>query len=485
MRRSSVYGIACLLLGLVAVFAVVSPAYGAAAQPQTMTVAVTNVSTVTFTQPADHVAVYWTGNPNARVTLAFSSDGTDFGRPVDAGRDDAGSELRNGMTYGAVQAVDGVVAVRVTTDVPLAQLTVVAMPRDGTVASRVVAAAELDPLEYEDAQPTVIPRAAWGADAAYLSWAPRFYPAHKVIVHHTSDNIVLDGTPEYYAKLARAIYYYHAITQGWGDIAYNFLIDPLGNIYEGRYSDDDPTSPPGEDLYGNGTVGGHCVNYNTGTVGIAVLGTYNNQSITAAARASLEEVIAWVAKRDGIDPLGSDPYYNPYNSGSTIQTWNIAGHLDYRPTDCPGAVFYKALPGIRQEVLNLTGPVAAPTPSPTYLIVEKSELSPIVGQLVTISATLREESSRAPLPGQPVSFAVGRIASEATFLGTAITDVNGVASVQLTCTTAQLQWVSASFDPGTDVPWPTPSRIRPRSPRIGVRRRPPSSTSPSRVWWPS
>lgn len=450
MRRLFVWRIVSLVLGLVAALAVVSPAYGAAAQPQTTTVAVTNVSTITFAQPADHVAVYWPGNPDARVTLAFSSDGTDFGRPVDAGRDDAGPEAHDGMTYGAVQAVDGVVAVRVTTDVPLAQLTAVAMPREGSVASRLVSAAELAPLEYEDAQPVVIPRAVWGADPAYLSWAPRFYPAKKVIVHHTSDNIVSDGTPEYYAKLVRAIYYYHAITQDWGDIAYNYLIDPLGNIYEGRYSDDDPSSPPGEGIYGNDVVGGHCANYNTGTVGIAVLGTYNDKSISSAARASLEELIAWVAERDGIDPIGFDPYYNPYDSGSTIQTWNIAGHLDYRPTDCPGAAFYKALPSIRQDVFALTGPATAPTPSPTYLILEKSDSSPVVGKQVTVTATLKEQSSRLPLPGRPVSFAVGGIASEATFLGTAITDANGVASLQMTCTTAQLQWVSAGFDPGTD-----------------------------------
>ena len=34
------------------------------------------------------------------------------------------------------------------------------------------------------------------------------------------------GTQESYAKLVRSIYYYHAVTRDWGDIAYNFLIDP-------------------------------------------------------------------------------------------------------------------------------------------------------------------------------------------------------------------------------------------------------------------
>ena len=406
------------------------------------------MKTVAFARPADHVTVHWAGNPDARVTLAFSSDGTSFGSPVDAGRDDAGEERNNGTTYSAVHATGDAVAVRITTDVPLWEVTVVAMPAGGEAGARLFAAAEPSPFEVFGAgQPEVIPRTSWGADPAHLSWAPRFYPANKVIVHHTSDNIVLDGSPEYYAKLVRAIYYYHAVTQDWGDIAYNYLIDPLGNIYEGRYSDDDPASLMGEDIFGNNVVGGHCANYNTATVGIAVLGTYKSQSITAASRASLEQLLAWVATRYGIDPMGSDPYFNPYNSGSTVQTWNIAGHLDYRPTDCPGAAFYQALPSIRQTVFDLTGPVTAPTPSPTYLILEKSDSSPVVGRQVTLSATLTEESTRMPLPGQVVSFAVGGVAAGATSLGTAITDARGVATLQMTCTTAQSQWVSARFDP--------------------------------------
>ena len=446
MRRLAICGITLLLLGLSVGPAAASPAL-AAARPQTTTVTVTDVTTVRFDRPAAHVAVYWSGSPDARVTLAFSSDGATFGGPVDAGRDDAGAEVRDGMTYGAVHAVEGVVAVRVASDVPVGQLTVVAMPSDGAAVPRLLLTAAFSP--EEEGRPVVISRAGWGASSAYLTWAPRFYPPTKVIVHHTSDNIVSDGSQEYYAKLVRAIYYYHAVTQDWGDIAYNFLIDPLGNVYEGRYSDDDERSPAGEDIYGNGVVGGHTYNYNTATVGIAVLGTYGSKPISEAARASLERLLAWVVTRHGIDPMGSDPYFNPYGS-SNVKTFNIAGHLDYRATDCPGAAFYKALPGIRQAVFDLTGPVPAPAASPTSLIIEKSDSSPVVGRRVTITATLKEASTRKPLAGRTVSFAVRGMAGAATPVGTATTDSNGVASLPLTCTSAQLQWVSAVFDPGAD-----------------------------------
>lgn len=413
-----------------------------------VTATVIDVQTFTLARPAEHVAAYWQGRENARVTLAFSTDGANFGPPVDAGRDDAGDGRQNGLTYGAVLAADGAIAVRVTTDAPLASLTVIGMSSGGGVATR-SASAETRTAAAGD-QPTIISRAAWGASSAYLNWAPEFYPAGKLIVHHTAENISVNGTPDYYARLVRSIYYYHAVTRDWGDIAYNFLIDPLGNVYEGRYSDNDSTSPAGEDSYGNGVIGGHAQGYNTGTIGIALLGTYSSQNISTAARASLERLLAWSAKKNGIDPTGSDPYHNPFNASSTIQTWNIAGHRDYRSTDCPGTKLYGALPAIRQTVLNLTGPVTKPTPSPTYLKISVSPSSPSADQQVTITATLIEQSSRRPLPSRTITFVGSGIATGQASLGAAVTDSSGVASVQTKLTAAGMRWVAARFDPGAD-----------------------------------
>jgi len=478
VRHLSSYVILC---GLVVALGVLSPAAAAPAdaapadvapltsaaseadaaptQAETVTVAVADTATVSFTRPVEHVAAYWLGVENARVTLAFSSDGAHFSPPVDAGRDDAEGDAQGGMTYGGVLTAEGTTAVRITTDTPLAQLNVIGMnpgeaassapaslvePSGATAAATVTAA-----VAAAVGQPEIISRAGWGANLAHLNWAPRFYPAEKVIVHHTADGAVTDGTQAGYARLIRSIYYYHAVTRDWGDIAYNFLIDPLGNIYEGRYSDGDPGTPMGEDAYGNGVTGGHTYNYNTGTVGIAVLGTYNTVDISAAARASLEELLAYVAKRHGIDPLGFGPYSSAFNTSSTVQTWNITGHRDYGSTDCPGDAFYNSLPTIRQAVSGLTGPVAAPTPSPTYLRLTMTPSAPVVGQQVTVSATLMDESSRTPVSGRTVSFATGGIATAQTSVGTANTDASGVASITMAFTAAGMRWVTADFDPGT------------------------------------
>lgn len=450
VRRFAIHAVFSLVLGVVGLLALVSSsaAYAAPMQVEEITTAVNDVKTVTLARRAEHVAVYWEGNKNARVTLAFSSNGTSFGVSVDAGRDDAGNELRDGMTYGEVRAAEGAVAVRITTDVPLGHFHVVGMSFEDCAESRLARAGL--PAGISASGPTVISRSGWSADPAYLNWAPQFYPAKKLILHHTANNIKANETQGYYAKLVRSIYYYHAVTQDWGDIAYNFLIDPLGNIYEGRYSDNDKNSPSGEDVYGNGVIGGHTRGYNTGTVGIAVLGTYSSEDISAAARSSLEQLVAWVAAKNGIDPTGSDPYYNPFSSSSTMQTFNIAGHRDYGSTDCPGASFYNALPGIREEVLGLTGPVTTPTPILTYIELSTSQSSPSLGEMVTITAKVLAESSREPLPGRTVSFSVGGIATASTSLGTAITDSRGVASLQTAMADVGMRWVTAVFAPGVD-----------------------------------
>src|SRR5438105_4421747 len=181
-------------------------------------------------------------------------------------------------------------------------------------------------------------------------WPSAFYPVQKVIVHHTATQ---NNDPDPPATI-RSIYQYHAITMGWGDIGYNFLIDESGRIYEGRYSRQYAAgeSPTGEDLSGSGVTAAHTQGYNSGTVGIALLGTLTNQDTTPAARSALEHLIAWIDDAHGIDPQGGALYTNPV-SGTQATFPNIAGHRDLAATECPGGVFYATLPTIRSDVAAL------------------------------------------------------------------------------------------------------------------------------------
>ncbi|MBI2954736.1 MAG: N-acetylmuramoyl-L-alanine amidase [Chloroflexi bacterium] len=111
-------------------------------------------------------------------------------------------------------------------------------------------------------------RTAWRSPDGESSpdWPPEYRAVWTVIVHHT----VTGHTATDWAAEVRAISYYHATLQGWnwGDIGNNVLIDPNGNIYEGRADGDD-------------VVGGHALQYNQGSLGVALLGNYQSGYPTA------------------------------------------------------------------------------------------------------------------------------------------------------------------------------------------------------------
>jgi hypothetical protein len=312
---------------------------------------VASVRTFPLPRPATNVAVHWFGQPTAHVRVAFSPDGVRFGKPRLVLLDELGEGRRTAETYGAVMSARGARAVRVWSDRPLRRLTILALTDRGPPARppfRMLAATE---------QPAAISRAGWGADESLRFdstgkeiWSSAFYPVQKVIVHHTATQ---NGDPNPTATI-RSIYYYHAVTQGWGDIGYNFLIDEAGRVYEGRYSRQyaPGESPTGQDLNGNGVTAAHAQGYNSGTVGIALLGTLTNQDATPAARGALERLIAWIDSSHGIDPQGSALYTNPV-SGLQATFPNIAGHRDVAATECPGGSFYATLPTIRSDVANL------------------------------------------------------------------------------------------------------------------------------------
>ncbi len=310
--------------------------------------------------PAGHLAVHWAGNPEAVVSIATGTDGVTFGAATDVERDEVGEQRGNGETYGAVLAGGGATFVQVTSDRPIGRVSVLDLADGERVTT--YHAVPGRPAGAAVAQPPTLARADWGADESLRFdatgkevWAPTFWPVQKLIVHHTAGQNS-DPNPQ---STIRSIYYYHAVTQGWGDIGYNFLIDEAGRIYTGRHSHTTATpssaspSPDdtitGENAAGYGVTGAHAYNFNSGTVGVALLGTLTNQDATPAAKSALEDVLAWKASTHGLDPNGSSLYTNPVNGGQKTFP-NIAGHRDVDATECPGGAFYAALPDVRAQV---------------------------------------------------------------------------------------------------------------------------------------
>lgn len=186
----------------------------------------------------------------------------------------------------------------------------------------------------------IIPRAGWGADESLRMkddkeiWKPEYQPIQKVIVHHT----VTTNAPADPAAAVRAMYYYHAVTLGWGDIGYNFLIDWQGNIYEGRFG-------------GPNVVGGHALQYNRGSLGIALIGTFTEVDPPKAMLDALVRLIKGRAPH--VDPAGWTPFVDKENVP------NICGHRDVLATECPGDALYPLLPVIRGWIKG-TGPIYPP-----------------------------------------------------------------------------------------------------------------------------
>ncbi|MCX4909552.1 peptidoglycan recognition family protein [Streptomyces sp. NBC_00878] len=195
-----------------------------------------------------------------------------------------------------------------------------------------------------------LPRAAWGADEK-LRFKPdgtensptAYYPFQTLTVHHTA-GVNDDPDP---AATVRAIYQLHAITNDWGDIGYHFLIDEKGTIYEGRYSGDDGI--PGHDPDGKVVTAFHTGGFNSGNLGIALLGNLVDRSPTDAARESLTRLVRAVTRFHGVDPEAQVTYTNPVN-GTKRDVNEISGHRDWMETECPGDVMYGELATLRKAV---------------------------------------------------------------------------------------------------------------------------------------
>lgn len=176
----------------------------------------------------------------------------------------------------------------------------------------------------------------YNADGQSLTWPMQYASKlEKFSIHHTDSEIrdingdTLTDTRDYQA-IVRAIYYYHTVSRGWGDIGYNYLIDPLGNIYEGRAG-------------GDKVIGAHTLCFNHGVLGIAVIGNYQTDEVPEPAMQALIWLIGTKAKEYGINPQG----YSDFRGKNDLA--NVFGHRDVRATTCPGDAFYDSLSRVRDR----------------------------------------------------------------------------------------------------------------------------------------
>ncbi len=185
--------------------------------------------------------------------------------------------------------------------------------------------------------PRIYSRAEWGSPEPHSSdrWNPEYRAINRIVVHHTATTMTSDP-----AAMIRAIWHFHANSNGWGDIGYNYLVDGYGNIYQGRYYD-----PAYAEVNRKDVVAGHAYGWNYGTTGIAALGDFagSNEAPEAMLRA-IGDIAAFKIHRYGVDPAG---YFGEWPA--------LVGHRDVISTACPINI-HKHLPSLRIFASTAYGP---------------------------------------------------------------------------------------------------------------------------------
>ncbi len=157
-----------------------------------------------------------------------------------------------------------------------------------------------------------------------------------LIVHHSASRNGHTGGDA--PGIIRSFYDYHTSPEkGWNDIAYNFLIDADGGIWEGRAGSLD------------GAVAGDATGGNQGfSQLVCIIGDYNTAQPSQASLSSLVWLLAWLADRYDISTSpGAEVTFtsrgsNKHPAGDSVTTPTITGHRTMSQTTCPGENLWSA-----------------------------------------------------------------------------------------------------------------------------------------------
>lgn len=156
------------------------------------------------------------------------------------------------------------------------------------------------------AQIEALCRAAWGAQEPTGAYIP--HKIERLTVHHTARFL---GANREAPGAIRGHQRFHQVDRGWVDIAYHFMIDMEGNLYECRPYD---------------AAGDTATSYDpTGHLLVCCEGDFNVQELPEAQRETLVAVLAWAATEFDV---GTD---------------TIRGHRDFAGTTCPGDNVYSLI----------------------------------------------------------------------------------------------------------------------------------------------
>ncbi|MCC2629780.1 MAG: N-acetylmuramoyl-L-alanine amidase family 2 [Thermomicrobiales bacterium] len=250
------------------------------------------------------------GDPGGSVELLWSADGVTWSEPIWIGRaSHNGRPDRDGRIIGSLVSTPGATFLQYRTYdsagnfAPLPGFEIDYIDATAGPSLEQIANPALTPVF---SPPPLITRAAWGADESLRfgkggeeRFPVEYQPVEHVIIHHADTANFNDPVLE-----MRSIYYFHAVTRGWGDIAYNYLVD--------------------------------------------------------AATPEMHNAIVWISSwaARSLDPTGGAPFHDIGNLPT------ICGHRDVNNTTCPGDEFYMQLDTVRTEARRVIRGRDDPEPPP-------------------------------------------------------------------------------------------------------------------------
>jgi hypothetical protein len=171
----------------------------------------------------------------------------------------------------------------------------------------------------------VVLRPEWGASDLPLAQPVQANSAPKyVVIHHTADaGSGQSGTGK---DAMKSIENLHVQTNKWSDVGYHFVIAPDGKIYQGRYG-------------GPGVRGAHFHGANDGNIGISVMGNFEQEQVSSAAKKSLGDLLKYLKTKHSISYSGTTTL-----TSANVTVKNLAKHSDINKsaldpqfsTACPG-----------------------------------------------------------------------------------------------------------------------------------------------------
>ena len=277
--------------------------------------------------PFTMVALSWRGGPTGGASLRVR-DGSGwrpwYGLHVDPseGPDDVDLDLR----FTAPVWVGEATGVEVSVPDGVEELTLHRVVKTSEIVATLATRAA-------GAAPAIRPRSAWGARSfrGTPDYSSRIILA---VIHHSA---TANGySPGDVPGMIAGIQAFHQDGRGWSDIAYNFVVDRFGGLWEGRAGGIDRP-----------VIGGHAFGANTSTIGVCYLGTASASApISNAALATIGSLLRWKFNRVHLVAPDRTTTYTPRSANSASKhpagvpvTLNLViGHSTMVETECPGQV---------------------------------------------------------------------------------------------------------------------------------------------------